>query len=523
MIIHRFGIKRRIYSLVLLALLMIGLEGEMGQYSLNLVQERLDIFSTFDLPLVHSLSGMESLLVQMSNQFDKAPSSDADRARIVINNSIIHDQLYRIQMELDRVRELSERALTVAQDEGHREKMRRMIEELARISRAKEEMVTLLDRSIVDAEGGGGKATLPQDVNRTLVDGTERLEVHAGALLDRAEGEMTTDIFESIRQSDTSRHWLREMWLICTVLGLILAVGSARWVLLPLETARLAARRIATGDLDVSLEHHRFDELGEMLTAMREMVIALGERHRVETLVWQSEKMSSLGRLAIGLAHEIVNPLASATLHLELLREKLSGQSAAILDNLDVIDRCMTRVSGIARDLLTFSRPKGSDALPVHVHDLIEVVLVLVGNQLKGVEVVRQFAPDLPDILGVAGKLDQLFMNLIRNALESMPQGGMLVLTTAVEEDAVEVVVRDSGAGIAPHLREKVLEPFFTTRQDRGGVGLGLSVCQEVVNQHGATMTLGDAPEGGLMVVLRFPLKKDTGGSLSSDQSVVPA
>ncbi len=516
-----FGIKGRIYSLALLALLIIGIEGEMGQYSLGLVQERLDLFSTFDLPLAHSLARLESLLVQVSNQFDKAPRSETDPGRVVVNNSIVHDQFYRIQMAISRVRELSEHALGVAPDEGHREKVRRRMDELDAIFRAKEEMFALLDRSVLHAVEGGREATLPLDVNRKLIDGTERLEVHAGALLDRAKGEMTSDIFESIRQSDASRHLLREMWLASVILGVVLAIGSVRWVLIPLEMARQAARRIAQGDMNISLEHHRFDELGEMLTAMKEMVIALGERHRVETLVWQSEKMSSLGRLAIGLAHEIVNPLASAMLHLELLRERLTDQGSAIMTNLEVIDNCMTRVSGIARNLLTFSRSKGNDALPVNLHDIMEMVLVLLGNQLKGVEVIRHFASDLPDIMGVAGKLDQLFMNLIRNALEAMPQGGLLVLATSVEQDQVVVTVGDSGVGIAPYLREKVLEPFFTTRQDLGGVGLGLSVCQEVVNQHGASMKLEDAPEGGLMVVLRFPLEKDSPNPLLSDPSLV--
>ena len=228
---------------------------------------------------------------------------------------------------------------------------------------------------------------------------------------------------------------------------------------------------------------------------------------------WSSaERMASLGRLAAGVAHEINNPLAYVLGSIELLERGLSeigtlhpdaartgeiifDAQAALSNAKDGIERIRT----IVRDLTTFSRSVPDARCPVNVEAVLESTLKLTWNELRHrVRVIKNFA-GVPELLGDEGRLAQVFVNLILNASQAIPDGrqGLLTISTTSEGGRVAVCVEDDGIGIAPEDLPYVFEPFFTTHTGAGGAGLGLAICRNIVTTLGGTITVSSEPDVG--------------------------
>ncbi|MBF0098991.1 MAG: HAMP domain-containing histidine kinase [Magnetococcales bacterium] len=237
------------------------------------------------------------------------------------------------------------------------------------------------------------------------------------------------------------------------------------------------------------------------------MAVELNKHRLAENRLLQSEKISSLGRLAMGLAHEINNPLANALMHLELLRHSEGVADSGTLTRLKTIESNVTRAMAIAKDLLNFSRAESAAFTELNIHDALDCVLSLLEHRMRSIRVQTFYCLEMPQVSGIGSKLEQVFMNLIQNAIDAMPQGGDLLLMTEALDHGIMVTVRDSGPGIPPALRPKVLETFFTTRHASGGIGLGLTVVQSILAQHRGTLILTDAPEGGLDAIVTLPYR----------------
>jgi two-component system NtrC family sensor kinase len=223
----------------------------------------------------------------------------------------------------------------------------------------------------------------------------------------------------------------------------------------------------------------------------------------------QAEKLTSLGQLAAGIAHEINNPLTNASLGIQTLKMKLAKQAVEsdTIQKLDAVERNIDRASAIAQELLQFSRQKESEFVALNVNALIQGALTLMHYQLSRIAV-RQELTAVPDILGDPGKLEQVFINIISNSLEAMPDGGELTLTSFPDGDHVSVKMRDTGAGIAPENQSRVFDPFFTTKDVGKGTGLGLSISYGIIRQHRGTIEVTSTPGRGTMVVLKFPRRE---------------
>jgi two-component system, NtrC family, sensor kinase len=235
------------------------------------------------------------------------------------------------------------------------------------------------------------------------------------------------------------------------------------------------------------------------------------ERVELETQLSQSDKLSSIGLLAAGVAHEVNTPLAVISSYAQLLSKQLQGdeQKSAVLDK---ITRQTFRASEIVNSLLNFSRTSATEFTEVDVNRIILDTLNLLEHQFRTTKIRVQddLTPQLPGIQGNAGRLQQVFLNLFLNAKDAMPTGGTLKIAT-YNGDGVNVVVSDTGSGIAQEHIQRIYDPFFTTKvapQDgqRRGTGLGLSVTYGIIQEHAGKIRVESAPQEGTTFYLQFPM-----------------
>jgi PAS domain S-box-containing protein len=237
------------------------------------------------------------------------------------------------------------------------------------------------------------------------------------------------------------------------------------------------------------------------------------ERVELEAQLTQADKLSSIGLLAAGVAHEVNTPLAVISSYAQMLSKQLQGDEKkfAVLDK---ITRQTFRASEIVNNLLNFSRTSATEFSDVDLNRVILDTLSLLEHQFKTskIRVHDELSPHLPRIQGNAGRLQQVFLNLFLNAKDAMPQGGILRVATS-NGDGVSVVVADTGSGIPQEHIQRIYDPFFTTKtlpQDgqRRGTGLGLSVTYGIIQEHAGKIRVESAPEEGTTFYLDFPLMR---------------
>jgi len=232
----------------------------------------------------------------------------------------------------------------------------------------------------------------------------------------------------------------------------------------------------------------------------------------LESQLSQAEKMSSIGLLAAGVAHEVNTPLAVISSYAQMLLKQVNGDEK-LSSLLDKITRQTFRASEIVNNLLNFSRTSGTEFSQININKIISDTLALLEHQFKTsrIKVERDLYQDLPTIHGNAGKLQQVFLNLFLNAKDAMAgTGGTLRVETA-NGSGVMVSVSDTGTGIAPENIQKIYDPFFTTKlashegQPRG-TGLGLSVTYGIIQEHAGKIRVESRPGHGTTFHLEFPL-----------------
>jgi signal transduction histidine kinase len=204
----------------------------------------------------------------------------------------------------------------------------------------------------------------------------------------------------------------------------------------------------------------------------------------------QAAKLSSIGELSAGVAHELNNPLSGILIYTRLMKEKLAKNTIdkqQLQNNLTKIESAIDYTSGIVRGLLDFARQSEPLLRPVTVGRAIDKALSLVEHEpsIKLIEIVREEAPELPLVVADFNQLVQVFINLLVNAIQAMRDGGTMTIRTGTENGWVKMSVSDTGGGIPPENMEKLFTPFFTTKEDLKGVGLGLAVSYGIIERHG--------------------------------------
>jgi signal transduction histidine kinase len=281
------------------------------------------------------------------------------------------------------------------------------------------------------------------------------------------------------------------------------------------------------------------DELTSLSKAINHMLSALEKsnaevKHAYRKLkntqaqLVQSSKLASIGELAAGVAHELNQPLSVIRLNCQLLSKSypdtlLSARES--VNALEFIERNTSRMMKIISHLRTFSRQSHGEFAPVAVNQIIENTFLMVGEQLgtNDIEVKKDLAENLPPILGNANLLEQVFLNLISNAKSSIEErryesiGVNSVRTDEIKivtkvsdtnQDAIEIVVKDSGKGIPEENIEKIFDPFFTTKEVGKGTGLGLSISYGVIKNHKGEIEVIDTGPGGTAFKITLPICK---------------
>jgi len=299
------------------------------------------------------------------------------------------------------------------------------------------------------------------------------------------------------------------------------AVGAKLDALLPAELAtEIAARRDEeqiTGIYKQRLQHQ-----GKTLTlnvSITPLVSKSGEhigrlllfddvtqRERMEEQMSQTEKLTSLGLLAAGVAHEVNTPLAVISNYIQMLAKQMPENDPrhSIIEK---IVKQTFRASEIVNNLLNFSRTGAAETSDVDVNRVVEDTLALVSHPLmtSQIQVVKNLSEGLPAVRGSANKLQQVFLNLFLNARDAMPSGGILEVRTNTHNGSVEIEVVDTGAGIPREHIHRIFDPFFTTKASGRGTGLGLSVSYGIIKEHAGKVDVRSAPGKGTSFHVELP------------------
>jgi len=230
------------------------------------------------------------------------------------------------------------------------------------------------------------------------------------------------------------------------------------------------------------------------------------QRERMEEQMSQTEKLTSLGLLAAGVAHEVNTPLAVISNYIQMLAKEMpEGDPRQSI--IEKIVKQTFRASEIVNNLLNFSRTGPSELADIDVNRVVEETLSLVAHPLKTaqIQVVKQLDGALPPVRGSANKLQQVFLNLFLNARDAMPQGGMLEVRTVSHNGTVEIDIADTGNGIAREHIHKIFDPFFTTKPGSRGTGLGLSVSYGIIREHAGKIDVRSTPGRGTSFHVEFP------------------
>ncbi len=292
------------------------------------------------------------------------------------------------------------------------------------------------------------------------------------------------------------------------VLAVFLTLFIARRTTRPIRELQRSARRVAEGDLDTRIAIRSRDELGALAEDFNRMTQELKEQR--ERII-RAEKDAAWREMARQIAHDIKNPLTPISLSLDLLerarREKAQGSEEILERTMGLIRRQVDHLRAIAGDFYEFTGGRKPHAIAVDLGALLDEVLHLHDAWAVGQSVEVQREGPNATVWADIHKLRRVFVNLVSNALQAMPEGGRLLVETAVENGAVRVSIRDTGTGIAPEAREHLFEPYFTTKSE--GTGLGLAIAKRAIEEMGGTIALEPALDGGgTLATVRLPQER---------------
>jgi hypothetical protein len=336
--------------------------------------------------------------------------------------------------------------------------------------------------------------------------------VNVGILVVDFDGRITTwnsaleEIFGVNRERALRRN-IRDVMDADLVETMRNATGERGWSLS--ETRHIYKFNASTEDgrpLTLNISLAPFEVARGVIAGAIIVIENVTERAQLEEQLLQREKLSSIGLLAAGVAHEVNTPLAGISSYAQMLLQQVSDQDPKH-KLLEKIHRQTLRASGIVNNLLNFSRTGDAQFRETDINVVLEDTLQLLEPQLRSanMEVVRHYGQDLPAAYGSASKLQQVFMNLVINARDAMPAGGRLTISTRLVDTSLVVDFRDTGVGIAPENIARIYDPFFTTKEVGQGTGLGLALSYGIIQEHGGRIFVESRPGEGAHFTIKLP------------------
>lgn len=313
-----------------------------------------------------------------------------------------------------------------------------------------------------------------------------------------------------VSKTVSTAHKVQILLLIISLITMIIIIISlSRHIISRLNRLMEATQNIASGTFSPITPQRKYrDEFSILAIAFNHMMYELEKR---QNLLVESHKLRAIGNLTAGIAHELNNPINNIILTSEMLKEDFNELSDyERLDMLNDIAMQAERSRQVVSNLLDFARESETKAEHFPIDDLIDTALRLVKNQLKinKVKIKKNIIGTFPQIYGDKKQFVQVFINLFINAIDSMPNGGTLSIDVEEEKDSgfLAVKVKDTGKGIPAHILKSIFNPFFTTKPEGTGTGLGLSVSKGIIEKHGGDIEVESELDKGTTFTVYLPL-----------------
>ena len=298
----------------------------------------------------------------------------------------------------------------------------------------------------------------------------------------------------------------------------ILALFFVRFVIDSVSTLTTATRKLKEGDLRYRIDKKLQDEFQELAIAFNAMATSIEDQYRN---MQHTERLAAVGEFSAGLAHEVKNPLAGIKVSIEVLANDLHLEP----EDKEIFARIINevnRIETLLKSLLNYTRPPKPEVMLLNLQQLLEKAIVTSQYSLKStrsggdpsagknIQFATEFGPDIPDITADPGQLQQVFLNLMLNAIDAIREQGTITISTDRMADGhVQITISDSGRGIEPDIRENIFNPFFTTKPK--GTGLGLAICKRLIEQQGGNIEMDSVLGEGTSFTILLPsdLKKE--------------
>jgi len=309
---------------------------------------------------------------------------------------------------------------------------------------------------------------------------------------------------------------------VILVVSVLFVTGFLIWTLIRAPVRKLTAgtRAIAQGNLDYTIPLDRKDEIGELANSFNTMTLELKkareELKHIQAHLIQVEKMVSLGKLCATVAHELNNPLGGILTYARLTQKKLSSSDltperlSSIQKDLSMVADETTRCGNIVKNLLLFSKREIGEFAVVDLHQILDRCTQLIEHHLKlnNIELVKSYQDEKAEVICDKDQIQQAFLAILDNAVAAMPQGGSLTIVSNQNRRKmkVRVQIQDTGPGISPEDLPHIFEPFYTTKKEGKGVGLGLSVSYGIIERHDGEIKASSAAGRGSTFIIELPL-----------------
>ena len=355
------------------------------------------------------------------------------------------------------------------------------------------------ERKIQSTPTEGGKREY--NVTAPLVDGKEVLGyIHVTFTLDDVAQTTKATLYKRVAVT-----------LAIFSFGIWVSLYLARKYTRPLHEVVRAAKHVAAGDLTKTIEVEGEDEIAELTRSFNEMVEKLRQHRELEERLREAERLSAVGKLASGIAHEIRNPLNFINLSIDHIRNRLGGgrsegtaEALALMAN---IKAEIHRLNTMIENFLTVGKPLTLSKSEVDLGALIQDVVELAQQKAveQGIAIEVADGAPIPRLLADPVQIKTCLMNVVLNAIQAMSTGGRLRITVAAGSGTADITISDTGPGISEDDLNRIFNPYFTTK--KLGIGLGLAITKKVVEEHRGRIAVRSRPNEGTDVVISLPLE----------------
>lgn len=340
-----------------------------------------------------------------------------------------------------------------------------------------------------------------RDVGVRVIDGTKS-ELHLG---------LREDMLKDTRMK--MRYLTIPIIVVVVLLGVAASFVMSRFITDPLNKFVEFTKVLGKGEYGGRVDVRYGDEIGYLARNFNRLSMQLKTaREKMEeaytyTHLLEAEKLSSIGQISAGLAHELKNPLTS----LKMLFQAFKEQPDMTREDAEVISSEIEKMDRVLSNFMGFVKQKGFHLSETNLNELIERVLSLATYDIENANIVvrKDMIETLPLVMADRGLLEQVFLNLVINAVHAMPGGGEIRISGKSDDSFVEVMVWDRGGGIPSDIQEKIFNPFFTTKEE--GTGLGLAIAYNIVKSHGGKLFFNSDEGKGTVFTVRLPIEGEHG------------